>query len=586
VDLTSPEVPTCAPYLMNLGAALAARARLRPTTDDLDRGILVIEAALAAARPDDPRRPAYRANLADALRTRFRRAFDRTDIDRAVEAARTAVAAQPSAAALAILGGALLARSESAGDERELAEAIQFLAGALHATPEQHSFRPRRMAGLAAAFRYRAEVTNDVADLERAEALLLAAARAKPERAILVNLSAVVIRRAQLTGDDVLLDRAIAVARGVDRTNLATALHLRAARSGNLATLDEALAVAEEEAAGSAPGSPEHVTARANLAAIRQTRYLRTGRGADLDAAVDAARVGADGTPSGDPELPGRLANLGNVLRLRGVRTRSPDDLDEAVQTLQRAARLARTDRAGHLSNLGAALQSRAEVGDGDPADAPPVLREAVAQTPPDSPYRPLYLSNLGNALVNVGDAAAAVDLQREALSLLPHGHPDRAVVLGNLATALGATDDDAVLPDAIRAVREVAHDPAANGQDRLLAAWRLADLEVRVGAGDAARGAPAMRLALELADRAAWIGTTPSDRVYTLTRFSSLALDAAAALAGDPAAAVAALETGRGVGWRAQLQQRHFDALADRAPALAGRLRAVGAALDRPLAE
>jgi hypothetical protein len=77
----------------------------------------------------------------------------------------------------------------------------------------------------------------------------------------------------------------------------------------------------------------------------------------------------------------------------------------------------------------------------------------------------------------------------------------------------------------------------------------------------------------------------TSADRAYTLTRFSSLALDAAAAVARrDPAAAVAALETGRGVGWREQLHQRRFDALTDRAPALADRLRAVGVALERPL--
>ena len=44
--------------------------------------------------------------------------------------------------------------------------------------------------------------------------------------------------------------------------------------------------------------------------------------------------------------------------RLRPYRRAKPD-LDEAVRTLRRAARLARTDRAGHLSNLGAALQSR-----------------------------------------------------------------------------------------------------------------------------------------------------------------------------------------------------------------------------------
>jgi hypothetical protein len=164
------------------------------------------------------------------------------------------------------------------------------------------------MAGLAAGLRRRGEARSDPADLEGAEALLLAAARATPEHAILVNLSAVVIQRAQMTGDDVLLDRAIDIARRADRTNLATALHARASRTGDLADLDEAVQVAEEVVADSVPGSREHVTALANLAAIRQTRHLRTGRGADLDAAVAAARAGVDGTAPGDPDLPGRLS--------------------------------------------------------------------------------------------------------------------------------------------------------------------------------------------------------------------------------------------------------------------------------------
>ena len=586
VALTGPQEPTYAPYLMNLGAALAARSRSWPGSDDLDRGIDAIDEALVAARPDDPRRAAYHANLADALRTRFHRDFVGADIDRAIEAARASVTQQPSAAALAILGGALLDSAASTGDELLMAEAVRTLADAVRATPDGHSLRPRRMAGLAAGLRLRTELTNDPADLEPAEALLVAAARMRSERAILVNLSAVVVRRAQLADDDALLDRAIAFSRGVDPTNLATALHVRAARTGDLAVLEEAVATAEAVVAASTPGTPAHVRALANLAPIRQTRYLRTGRGADLDAAVDAAEAAARDTAPADPELPGRLSNLGNALRLRGARTRAQRDLDEAVRVLTRAVGFARTDRAGHLSNLGAALQSRAEIGDGDPAEAPPVLREAVALTPVGSPYRPLYLSNLGNALVGAGDPAAALALQREALDLLPDGHPDRAVVLGNLATALGAVGGEAATREAVRAVRDVVEDRTAAGQDRLLAAWRLGDLEVRTASGDAARAAPAMRIALDLAERAAWLGAAPADRPYTLARFASLAMDAAAAVVADrdPAAAVAVLEAGRGVGWRERLQQRRLDTLADRAPELADRLRAIGVALDRPL--
>jgi hypothetical protein len=48
VDLTPPAAPQRAPYLMNLGAALTARARVRPDSGDLDRGIAAIDAAFAA----------------------------------------------------------------------------------------------------------------------------------------------------------------------------------------------------------------------------------------------------------------------------------------------------------------------------------------------------------------------------------------------------------------------------------------------------------------------------------------------------------------------------------------------------------
>lgn len=586
VTLTVVGTPTWAPYLVNLGAALTARARQRHTSADLDRGIAAIDAALAAAAAEDPRRPGYQVNLASALRTRFGRTYDPADIDRAITAARSAVAAQPSAPVLATLGGALLSRCETTGDVAELAEAIRYLADAMQATPERHVNKGRRMAGLAAALRLRAEITNDPTDLERAEALLLTAARTQPDGSFAVNLSAVLIRRAELTDDDALLDRAVMIAREADRTNLVTALHLRAARTGDLTVLDEAVAVAEAAVRESMPGSAERVGAVANLATVLQTRYLRTGHGADLQAAVDAARTGVDGTVRGDPELPGRLSNLGNVLRLRGVRSRSQSDLDGAVTTLASAVRLARFNRAGHLSNLGAAMLSRAEICDGDATQALPVLRQAVALIPSGSPHRPLYLSNLGNALVNAGDPSAAVPLHREALGLLPAGHPDRSVILGNLASALTATGDENVMPEVIRVTRELAEDSAASGLDRLLAAWRLADLEIRQARGETGAGADAMRTAVELADRVAWIGVTPLDRAYTLARFSTVAMDAAATLVHqDPAAAIAVLESGRAVGWREQLDQRRFDAITSRAPALADRLRAVGVALDRPLA-
>ncbi|OXM60489.1 hypothetical protein CF165_42465 [Amycolatopsis vastitatis] len=297
------------------------------------------------------------------------------------------------------------------------------------------------------------------------------------------------------------------------------------------------------------------------------TRYLWTAAGSDLQDAIDTLQAAAD-TPTGPVDRADRLSNLGNVLRLRAVRGRSTEAADAAVRTLQEADRLTAPDsaaKAGRLSNLGSALLTRAEITE-DPADleaAVHALTHALSVTAADSAHRAHYLSNLGNAMLRQGRAGEAAANHRAALALLPPGHPDRITVQGNLVTALIAeaekTGDESILGEATAAIDEAVSGPDGSPHDRVLALWRHADLLVRRSGGNAAAGLQSMLRATELAERVAFTGVAPTDRQYALSRFATLAEDAAAAAltAGRLGTAIEQLELGRGVGWREQLRTR-----------------------------
>ncbi|MFJ9561489.1 hypothetical protein ACIRQQ_15800 [Streptomyces fuscichromogenes] len=608
LSLTGPDRVEYVPYLTNLGTALTRIGQYRPEGEYLDRATEVLREASHRAGPLD--RARVLASLAGALHARFGRSFQRDDLTASVTAATEAMALMaprtPFLAAVHVLLGQVLAdlyRLDGVSDL--LAEAIGHLHQALRLTPPEHAARPRRLAVLADALRLRGEANRDAEDFRRAEALLITGVRhpsvsSAERRRLLVNVTATLIERAGLTGEEAPLDHAITIAREIEEYgNLSMALELQADWNPDSAHLDEAVDAAQRAVSGHAPGVPGHATALAQLAVVLQARYRRTGRATDLDAAVDTAERAVTATPEGDPRKPDHLSNLGNTQRLRALRTRQPEDFDKAVENLRASTGRAHRDKARHLSNLGAALLSRAEISPADTTDvdeAVAVLRLAVEEADAHDPRRPEYWSNLANALVaraehtvTPPDLSEAVALHRKALATLPPNHTARPVISANLAAALGAsysaTGEPALLNEAIHHVTALAGDPAIRTQDRLVARWRLADLRVQGADGSASAGLTDMQAALVLAERAAWIGLAPLDRDYALTRFATLPMDAAASEIAShrPEAAVAALEAGRSVGWRDRLHIRHLDALAASHPDLAERLRSVGRALEEP---
>ena len=130
-------------------------------------------------------------------------------------------------------------------------------------------------------------------------------------------------------------------------------------------------------------------------------------------------------------------------------RTGSPEVLDVALTAFQEAVAVnppGHPDRPMYLSNLGAALLARFNLA-GDGADLDEAIdagRQAVAATAPGHPNRAMYLSNLGSSLhtrfEQAGDGAdliEAINAGRQAVAATAPGHPNRAMYLSNLGNSL-----------------------------------------------------------------------------------------------------------------------------------------------------
>ncbi|WUH94296.1 hypothetical protein OG900_31970 [Streptomyces sp. NBC_00433] len=612
--------PTC---LATLGTALAGRSRARNDPADLDLAVDILERAVVAAGPNDPR-PEFLANLAEALRGLSTARWSAVDNARAVEAAREAVGtAKPGSqrwpAIAAILGGALVDRARLTGEAGPLDESIGWFDAAIRATPLGSPELPQRLCHLGNALTDRAIAARDPTAfgkaLELLETALSQTSRSDRTRALIHSNLAVrmthwaetdstagsILDQALVHAERALESTEAADSQRSDRlTNLAEILRMSSVRTGDPDLLDRAAEAAQEAMEIQGQGNPRSVGALAAWGLILQARYLLTSRGTDLSKSIGAMAAAVNLTvPPEHPEHARRLSNLANVLVLRGLRNRWVPDLDNAVRALRTVVGrhdFSAAERAGHLTNLGAALQSRAQIRD-DPDGLDEAVEshaEAVDLSGANSIFSSRYLSNLGNAVLMRAEfrhdpdgIVDAVAIQRRALDALPDGHANRTSVLGNLANAhVAAYEASGVREDllaAIETTEEISADAATNPQDRMIAAWRLGDLSVRAS-GDTGAAFPALSLAIELAERAAWIGLVPSDRDTALIRFNSLPSDAAAAAlaVGDLDVATTMLEAGRGVRWRDQLWTAQLDSLDHSEPDLAARLRALGRELSR----
>jgi len=207
-----------------------------------------------------------------------------------------------------------------------------------------------------------------------------------------------------------------------------------------------------------------------NKAYAEEDIYLQTSQSASLDAAIAIWERIFEHPSFTQAPIRTRSAlinDAGSVfIRCYWHNGRLPD-LERAIQLWQQAVQLTppdSPDRPMYLSNLGNGLNDR-YIHTGSMADLDEAIRitqEAVQLTSEDSPERPGYLTSLGNGLKDrysctgaVEDLAEAIRVTHEAVQLTPSDSPDRPARLANLGVKLhdryklfGASED---LEEAIR---------------------------------------------------------------------------------------------------------------------------------------
>src|SRR5262249_51749939 len=102
----------------------------------------------------------------------------------------------------------------------------------------------------------------------------------------------------------------------------------RAASTGDLATLDEAIDLLERALDATRQRHPNQVLWLSNLGFDLTRRFERTGTLGDLDRAVEVDEQAVEITPEDHPDRPTYLSNLGVALAHRFERTGTLGDLD------------------------------------------------------------------------------------------------------------------------------------------------------------------------------------------------------------------------------------------------------------------
>ncbi|GAA2216739.1 CHAT domain-containing protein [Micromonospora olivasterospora] len=372
---------------------------------------------------------------------------------------------------------------------------------------------------------------------------------------------------------------------------LGPALMRRFETLGEAADLDEAVELLREVLARPLFSPADGTDDLTNLAAALINRFLRDRTGADLDEAIAHCRRAVELTEPTERTHARYLLTLGTALVYRYEHSGRRFDLDEAIAVGQRALTAARTpgDATVARANLGNRLRQRFLAGR-DPADiqaAVAHLRAALAaeDDPPVRLNLALSLRNLGAGPGGEDDLHDAVEQFRAVLDMAPRRSPIHLTALLGLAQALG---DLGRIGEAVAVLDGVAESGAGRSFERMDALTTLAGLRAELaaeGRGDWRDAARAYADAVQQLHLTVWRGLGATDRDRLVTRWPTVACDAAAAAvaAGLPQQAVELLDHGRSLWWGQLLDTRSdLSALRQAHPDLAERLTELRAESDR----
>ncbi|SCF67625.1 CHAT domain-containing protein [Streptomyces sp. Ncost-T10-10d] len=578
-------------YRAELNTALGLDYELSGSRDKFDETVQIMRGQSAAEMlsrletlPPGPERSSLLAELRHMFLAMYEQSGDQNHLEVAVELAQAALRTSDESAPghadhLAGVGSALWARYQRWRDPADLDHAIDLIRRASRLGTEEGYARASLLSNLGTLLRARYELRGVPDDLDASIARQLDALVALPDGHLfrggfLHNLAMAYAIRSRRSGHSADLDLALQYGRQALAFPLptglrpevlsaqATSLTTHFKRTGDAASLDEAIGFGWEAVADTRIGTPARATAHTTLGIALLLRFEHLGTSTDLDTALGILREAAGATP--DPRLrTDVLTSLGNGLMLRFRRRGNPEDLDEAIFAAGTALADALHDpRLGmFLLNYGNALLQRYLISRdrADLANATNALQGANALGSNTSGQQARILGTLCDALTLQYDLEhrrrvrnEAIRAGTKAVRLTPGDDPDRARRLLGLGQALvrhGSTGR----VSAIEAFAEAADAASSPPSDRILGAQNAA---VLLGSDRSGRAADLLEAAVRLLPQVSPRRLDRTDQQYALGQFAGLGADAAASALKDPriarkesgVRAARLLEAGRGV--------------------------------------
>lgn len=572
----------------------------------------MLRAALPLVRDDQQRWQRYARRLCDVLAALYERAGEPSVAEefgaRCAGLARKVPESDHELRAeiAAMQCSFRLITFEWTGDRESLFHANRTMRAALAQLPAGNEVRGETLTAFLGGLMREYELTGNAAALREAIAVGEAADAELPpgasERALLmINLVPALIRLYENTGEDAAGDRAIVVGRqavaeadtsyqGLAWSNLQMALATVGLRTGDLATLREAVSAGHTSLETIPADHPLWVLALSNLGVTTRTVAAYTGDATLLRESVSMLRDAVASTPPDHPNRANSLSHLAGSLLMVAERTGDAGTGSEAVAVARAglaASKPGQVLRWQAISFLSNALHIQyANTGNIDVARELLMLRRAAVAAADDPFARCALASGLCASLLlyfnRTGNLAAlgeAISAGRD-VAVAPVRHPVRSLGCFLLGEALlkwhEATGDATVLGEAAAsyqaaAIASVSIVPQAVG------AWRgLA--RVHAARGDTEAALTAMENAVAAMGSLAPRRLNQQDRRHRLSGVMGTGSHAAAVAltAGQPVRALELIEDARGrLLAEAMGSREEIDRLADRFPALAAEFTA-----------
>ena len=380
---TGPDSPTHAEARAGFSAAIIDLAGLDGSAELVD---LAEESALALIHDGCPEHglPAAWHNVANARMLRHGRSGD--GLAEAIDAARQAVRLGPATDEAGVERQLLLAQLLAV--DGQVAEAVALVEGAVGWFGDR-PLPPRVAAGHATVLAVSHGRFGDPADLDRTIARERSiVATSDPVTAAIARgrLAAGLRVRFERTGDLATLEEAITHyrealrvlpepnrMRPVLQSNLVVAMHWYARRTGDPDRVAEAVAASRALVTATAPEDPAFAHRLMTLGSVLGMQFESTGDRALLDEAVAAQRRAVDLTPPGHPHLGLRYSVLAFSLTRMVILTANRDVAEAAVEAAAQAVTNTPEDhaqRANRLVNLAAMISTAGTVDMRSPSPA------------------------------------------------------------------------------------------------------------------------------------------------------------------------------------------------------------------------